>query len=233
MKIVKYVSLVLLPITLIIILLCVSFIIPSFSTSVYMNQFDRLGVAQQIGISRDDLLLVTQNIQRYMLGRDPELDVVVSIHGQVRPFFSEREILHMIDVLFLYDTGFKILWASVFVFLIVCILIIRKKYFYEAAKSLSIGIGSFLAASGILVTIIALNFDRAFVIFHEIFFDNDLWLLDPRTDLMINIMPQQFFINISAMIAMYFLGSMLAVFAASLYYWVSKAKRKRKPLRFS
>lgn len=40
----------------------------------------------------------------------------------------------------------------------------------------------------------AVDFDAAFTLFHKIFFQNDLWLFDPKTDPVIDILPQEFFL---------------------------------------
>ena len=40
--------------------------------------------------------------------------------------------------------------------------------------------------------------------FHHIFFDNDLWILDPSTDLLINIVPEPFFMDTAGRIALTF-----------------------------
>ncbi|WP_418921800.1 TIGR01906 family membrane protein [Clostridium aestuarii] len=40
-----------------------------------------------------------------------------------------------------------------------------------------------------------INFDKSFTFFHKIFFNNDYWLLDPKTDPIINILPQEFFFH--------------------------------------
>lgn len=47
---------------------------------------------------------------------------------------------------------------------------------------------------------VALNWDAAFVIFHKIFFNNDLWLFDPRTDPIIEILPDTYFLACAVMI---------------------------------
>lgn len=44
-----------------------------------------------------------------------------------------------------------------------------------------------------LLFLLAVNFDRMFVIFHEIFFNNDAWLFNPATDPIILALPQEFF----------------------------------------
>ncbi|KAF1298313.1 hypothetical protein BAU15_13620 [Enterococcus sp. JM4C] len=43
--------------------------------------------------------------------------------------------------------------------------------------------------------LMALGFDRFFVTFHEVFFNNDDWLFDPATDPIINVLPEEFFMH--------------------------------------
>ena len=57
--------------------------------------------------------------------------------------------------------------------------------------------GAFLVVGGLA----ALDFDKAFVIFHALFFPGkDNWLFDPRTDEIITILPQEFFMNCAILI---------------------------------
>lgn len=54
---------------------------------------------------------------------------------------------------------------------------------------------------------IALNWQKVFLIFHEIAFDNDYWIFDPYEDGVINILPSDFFMHCAIMIvALVFLG---------------------------
>ena len=71
---------------------------------------------------------------------------------------------------------------------------------------------------------ISTDFTRYFTIFHQIFFDNDLWILDPRTDLLINIVPEPFFVDTAARIGLLFGGSVLILFAAC-FLWLYRQKR--------
>lgn len=48
--------------------------------------------------------------------------------------------------------------------------------------------------------LIALNWDRAFVLFHEIAFQNDYWMFDAVTDPVITILPDIFFLHCAVMI---------------------------------
>ena len=75
----------------------------------------------------------------------------------------------------------------------------------------------------VLVGVIALNFDNAFVTFHLIFFDNDLWILDPAKSLLINIVPQEFFIDISIRVGLIFCG-LIAGYAVLLYVFKRKCR---------
>ncbi|MBC5997540.1 TIGR01906 family membrane protein [Romboutsia ilealis] len=60
----------------------------------------------------------------------------------------------------------------------------------------------------ILVSIpMLINFDKTFVAFHELMFDNDYWIFDPSKDPVINILPQEFFFHAGLFIVMLILLS--------------------------
>ena len=57
-----------------------------------------------------------------------------------------------------------------------------------------------LAFVAILTLLAAMDFDRLFILFHQIAFTNNLWLLNPQTDLLIRLMPTQLFIDYAQII---------------------------------
>lgn len=60
----------------------------------------------------------------------------------------------------------------------------------------------------ILVAIpMLINFDKTFVVFHKLMFDNDYWIFDPSKDPVINILPQEFFFHAGLLIVMLILLS--------------------------
>ena len=60
------------------------------------------------------------------------------------------------------------------------------------------GLGAVFLTVGALAT---LDFDRAFVVFHALFFPGKTnWLFDPKEDQIINILPQEFFRNCAILI---------------------------------
>ena len=63
----------------------------------------------------------------------------------------------------------------------------------------------------------AVDFDSLFVLFHRLSFSNSLWLLNPRTDLLIRLMPTDFFIHYAGILAGTWIGALaLAETAARL-----------------
>jgi len=63
----------------------------------------------------------------------------------------------------------------------------------------------------------AADFDRAFLLFHKLFFKNDYWIFDPATDPVILILPEDFFMHCAILIIL-----IVLLFAASfigIYIW--------------
>lgn len=48
-----------------------------------------------------------------------------------------------------------------------------------------------------VMTTFFISFDKTFDIFHEMFFHNNYWIFDPKTDPIITILPQEFFLHCS------------------------------------
>ncbi len=102
-------------------------------------------------------------------------------------YFSSKEITHLKDV----SNIFKIVRIVCLVSLILVILL--SIYFFKRRKSIA---KLFLYGRLIVIIfglIVAFTFDKSFILFHIISFNNDLWLLNPETDLLINIFPESFF----------------------------------------
>jgi len=184
---------------LLFLILYISVSLPTFTMPFYNYAYTKNNTHEQIGISEQDLERVTRLLINYMRGNTDNLNIIVRIHGQHRPFFSEIEIAHMIDVQDLFKIGFMIRNISLILFsatLLSGFLYKQRPVLKEYAKSFIYGTIALIASSFALSFIILRDFNTAFTIFHEIFFDNDLWLLDPNVDLLVNIVPLQFFIDL-------------------------------------
>ena len=78
----------------------------------------------------------------------------------------------------------------------------------------------------LLGILVAVNWDRAFVLFHEIAFDNDYWLFHPDTDPVITILPDDFFLHCAVMILV------LVAIGAGICIWRWRRKNLKTSLIF-
>lgn len=77
---------------------------------------------------------------------------------------------------------------------------------------------------GALVTV---NFDRAFVVFHHLLFNNDYWIFDERTDPVIQILPSEFFMHCFIAIVLFVLILALLVYG---FYRYQKIRNEKEAL---
>jgi len=199
----------------------------AFDIDFYEAQYDLLERPQAIGISKEDLLWVTSGLLDYMSGRREALDIRSVIQGEERYVFNEREIAHMVDVRNLFaktHLSRNVSLISVILIIASLVAVFGGKIFLTLAKSyLAISIASLLVL-GSLVLFAIFDFTLFWDLFHRISFDNYLWLLDPRTDILIQMVPEQFFYNtVMAIIVRFVIGILL--FAALSVYCIIAAKR--------
>ena len=207
-----------------------SVIIPTFFMPFFRWHYNRvdangLDIAEEIGISHDDLMRVTHELLDYMRGRRDSLEGITAevagrnerasrVYGE--NFFSATEIRHMMDVRILYDQLFIVRNVAFFLLIALMlgmILIKERPLFLLSRCSREVLVG-FLALMLIMAGVIAIDFDRSWDIFHYIFFRGEAanyWRLTPFVDLMINMFPLRFFINISI-----FVAGLITIFSAAV-----------------
>ena len=197
----------------------------SFQKDFYSKQYEKLEIAQFINISDADLMATTDVLLDYLQDDIDSLDLIVEIDGVKREVFNQKEKDHMIDVKNLYLNAMVVKNISLAIFVISILFLI----FYKRKESLSIFKYSFIEAIKIfsvaLVAIIffaIVDFDALWRLLHEIFFTNDLWLLDINTDVMIMMFPLEFFNAIVIKIIMQFLVSIALVLTLCNFGLVSK-----------
>ncbi|MEK6834739.1 MAG: TIGR01906 family membrane protein [Nanoarchaeota archaeon] len=171
LKILFVISLVLLIVTLNFKLLALNF-------NYYQKEFSKLNVYDKIP-EADKFSL---NLINYY--KDKE---------ELSNFFNEKEKLHLNDIKELIRKGNLLFYLSLILVILFLIYFIYTKN-YKAIYS------SFLISSLILIIFILVifltNFQDLFTKFHLLIFNNDLWLLNPETDNLINLFPLQFFYDI-------------------------------------
>lgn len=126
----------------------------------------------------------------------------------VLPSFSQspHAVQHFAEVKDIYNVF--ILGIPIAVVLVLLYLYTKrdkKDIHYLKTASIMLIVAPFLLASGFVI-----DFDKTFTLFHKIFFNNDYWLFDSKTDPIITILPENFFLLCAIVIIVFqFLTSFL------------------------
>lgn len=196
----------------------------------FEKEYDKYMVLEDVRgeMSMDSALYVTDEMMEYLRGNRKNLIVYTTLDGKRQEFFSDREKKHLADCRVLFTGGFRIRNLCLILCAVILLLVgwrTRKagnrKPLAEFLRKVS---GINLILLGVILMIALLvsgNFDRYFVMFHHVFFDNDLWLLDPQRDNLINLLPEGFFVDTAIRIVLIFLGSVLTV--SGFFYKVLKS----------
>ena len=140
--------------------------------------------------------------------------------------FQEHEAAHMADCrdLIRLDTIVCILCGTAALLLTACGLWRRdgRRDFLRGAVYGMLGTAGVVLIFGIWA---AVNFNGLFVTFHKVAFRNDGWLLNPKTDLLIRLMPISFFVRLGLRGLLRF-AALPAVMAAAVWIGLKKADTK-------
>jgi len=138
----------------------------------------------------------------------------------LNPFYNGKLVLdrlpmstfgefHFYEVKVIFNLVYLLLGATFILGIIIFLIQYRKRDFkyLKIASILTFVIPVLLGIPFIV------DFNKAFVAFHEIAFSNDYWLFDPRIDPVINILPEWFF-----MYAAFLILLIMILFAAIAFF---------------
>lgn len=194
----------------------------------FEKEYKKYGVLETLpAMTMDELLHVTSEMMDYLKGGRENLHVTAYMDGAQREFFNEREIAHMEDVqvLFLKAMSIRRICIVLGAAMIVFMTLTKARIGRVLPSSICIGTGLFFGTISALALIISTDFTKYFVMFHHIFFNNDLWILNPDTDLLINIVPEGFFMDTAARIALLFGLCSLFLFGICLLLTLKNYKK--------
>ncbi len=155
------------------------------------------GILPEAGISEEELISLDGSLADYLAGDSSALDASP---------FNERERTHMADCYDLFVLLRRVLLICGALAAALLLLAGIRFGCRNYARGALFGALAFLGAILLLGLWGAIDFDSLFTAFHHLLFTNDLWLLDPRTDLLIRICPQSMFMNMALRIALSELG---------------------------
>ena len=213
---------------IIVVLLVTSFEFATYSNfGWYEKEYIKYDVLSDLEMEMEDVMYVTEEMMDYLHGNREDLVVDTVVNGVEREFFNDREKMHMVDVLKMFQWGLSVRKMSAVIAIAALGLFAMTKGSWKKMIPVSfmIGSGTFIGVVAIIGGVFASNFNKYFIMFHHMFFDNDLWLLDPATDLMIRMLPEGFFFDMVIRIVVTFLIAMIIFFGGSFYLWKRNKKR--------
>ncbi|HEY8363464.1 MAG TPA: TIGR01906 family membrane protein [Tissierellaceae bacterium] len=170
--------------------------INAFNREHYLRNYENHNQVEITGKSKDELMKITEDLIIYLQGKAGD-DIL-------EPNFNQREILHMRDVQRLFKVGYILKYISILISAGIIAYFIKKKEVKLLGKYIFRGLFINWAMLIVLWILINLDFNKYFTYFHYIFFNNDLWLLDPETDLLIQMFPEEFFFSMAVYIGVSF-----------------------------
>lgn len=194
---------VLAPLALMLLLVTTTVRLATGSLPLHQLLFERNRVPERTGITPEGLRAVSGEIQRYFDSKVEPLYAEAEVHGLRRPLFSERETLHMTDVKGLFHLMWRVQGgAALFLVLMALAAMSRLRRGAWPAIARWVRNGALLTSAFVvvfgLVSLVA--FDPLFTLFHQLGFRNDFWLLDPRTDFLVQLYPFGFWQEVTLLI---------------------------------
>lgn len=196
--------------------------------SFYETQYEKLGTASSMHMSQEDLLRSTTTLLDYIENKKDSIEVSVVRNGIEQEMFNEKEAKHMVDVKHLYQVAMLVRNLSLCIVVAgLCYMqVIKKKQqlSFFAWRYQKTAMGFTIVVTFLMIAILT-DFNLFWTMFHKLVFTNDLWLLDPRVDQMINLFPEPFFFAMVTNIALKFL--FFFVLGLLLSYWKIKKDMKQ------
>lgn len=191
--------------------LCRTTVNTARSEDTYASCFAAYADTSASFVSRDAYPALAKALAGYLSGRVQTPQVTVEKNGVPAQAYSDKELTHLSDVKTLFDRLVIIQYAALALCAVSALflfLIIRAKRGFLDEKAREtwekknlwpgalIGAGVAFAVLAGLTAWGALNFDGLFITLHKLFFSNNLWLLNPNTDLLIQLMPTRMFVHL-------------------------------------
>jgi integral membrane protein (TIGR01906 family) len=193
----------------------------AFQKSFYASFYENSNLEQSLQVSLEDIEKSMNLMLDYLQDQRDDLDGTITRAGIEKEVYNEKEKLHMQDVKALYKHA-KMAGYIALGLLIVLGSYLLIHYKKEGLRLLAAGIleaaGCFLILLAFIGLWAATDFTDFWTHFHQLFFDNDLWLLDPATDFMICICPEEMFYQLVFKIIFRFLLIYLPFVLLALFF---------------
>ena len=201
-------------------ILSLSISLPIYIRPFYYAHIRSMNLPETSGFTAEEIREAYDQVLDYLTIRGKDFGTGVMAH-------SESGADHFADCRVLFDLNKTVLTISGGILSLLLLL-----YFLGKTGPYRLGrrSASFWAAVGakvlpvVLGILAALDFNRAFVVFHSIFFPGkDNWIFDYRTDPIILVLPQDFFMHCAILI-----GAGVLFFGGVVLVWDRRWTKRRK-----
>lgn len=191
--------------------ICESVVLTVCFRSLYYGDIKRFELVERTGMSEEEIRENYDEMVDFLMRFGSDELTLPTLP------MSEGGKIHFADVKHLFN-GVKILGAVSLAAAVGCfVLLIRedRSKSLMAASAITIGIPAVLGA------FVAIDWQKFFVLFHKTFFNNDYWIFDARTDPVITILPDGFFMHCMIMIVA------LVAFNAAFLFLFGRIQKKK------
>jgi integral membrane protein (TIGR01906 family) len=192
----------------------------TLSRDTYDSGFAKYRASQRTGLSPDQLSQVANDFIAYFQAPPGILNPVITLRGERRLLFNDREVAHMEDVQKLMQLVFRVGQAAalfLLIFLAIFVLWQRDAGFVALGRLALWGSGLTILLLVIVAGLSFFDFSELFTRVHELSFQNDLWILDPRTDYLLMLFPEGFWLDVTLRIAMLTAAEAAVIGAVGLF----------------
>jgi integral membrane protein (TIGR01906 family) len=194
--------------------------LPIYCRPFYYAQIRPLQLEQYSGFTEAEIKEAYDQVLDYLTLPGKSFGTGVMAH-------SAEGAAHFADCKVLFDLNASVLLGSALCLLV--LLVLRRMGKTEAYRLGRRSAAFYAGLAAVVLPLVigglaALNFNRAFVVFHSIFFPGkDNWIFDWRTDEIILVLPQAFFMYCAMLI-----GASVLVFAGILLLREYRQAKKQK-----
>ena len=199
----------------------------SYNLNYFERSFVRYGIPEDMGVELGELMTYAVLLTDYLRGEIDSPNTHTTARGRSGPLYGEREIIHLEDVRDLFDLSRSIQSVATLVSLLIAGVALWRKAVVGVARGALLGGLGLVGILALVALLAAADFERYFIIFHELSFSNDLWMLDPNTEFLIRMFPEPFFSGMAGRIAAA-LGGCYAAFLAGCFWLTSRGDVARK-----
>ena len=206
-------------------LLAIAIYLPATSNRLMLHLMERWAPAETSGLPAEDYPAMVEMITDYLRGGNEPFQYIYTVDGADYLAFHDYEQQHMEDVQDLFRLCRVVAWLGIGAALLWGFALRKKPRWFSPRTVLGMLLTELVAVT-LIAAVGVLNFDGVFEFFHRIAFDNQLWMLNPRTDMLIRLMPSGFFATYAAIIGVLWLVELVAVLFISA--WTARREKNKE-----